>query len=89
MANSNFKIQDLRNELFDTLKKVKSGEMEIHQAQSVCDIASVIIDSARAETEFVKMADAMSGSDFIPIAEKTIQYDVRKLTNGATIKNSR
>lgn len=77
-----FKIQDLRNELFDTLKKVKSGEVDIAQARSVCDIASVIVESARAETEFVRMADAISGSDFIPIAEKPVYHDGKKLING-------
>lgn len=83
-----FKIQDLRNELFDTLKKVKTGEVDITQARSVCDIASVIIESARAETEFVRMADAISGSDFIPIAEKVVYYDGKKLSNGNGAKNS-
>ena len=68
-----FKIQDLRNELFDTLKKVKSGEVEIDKAKSVCDIAAVIIDSARAESEFVKLSDALSGSDFIPIEQKQLK----------------
>lgn len=64
-----FKIQDLRNELFDTLQKVKSGEIDINQARSVCDIAAVIVDSARAETEFVKITDAVSGSEFIPVLD--------------------
>lgn len=67
-----FQIQDLRNELFDTLKKVKSGEVDIAQARSVCDVASVIIESARAETEFIRMTDAISASDFIPIAERQL-----------------
>jgi len=67
-----FQIQDLRNELFDTLKKVKSGEVDISQAKSVCDIAAVIVDSARAETEFVKLNDALSGSDFIPVEQKKL-----------------
>lgn len=70
---ANFKIQDLRNELFDTLKGVKEGKVEIDKARSVCDIAAVIIDSARAETEFVKLSDALSGSDFIPIEQKALK----------------
>lgn len=70
---SNFKIQDLRNELFETLKNVKDGKTDINQAKAVCDIAAVIIDSARAETEFVKLSDALSGSDFIPIEQKQLK----------------
>ena len=78
---TNFKIQDLRNELFDTLKKVKEGQLDLNQARSVCDIAAVIVDSARAETEFVKMTDAISGSDFIPVKEN-VSYDMKKIGNG-------
>ena len=70
-----FKIQDLRNELFDTLKKVKAGEVDIVQARAVCDVASVIIDSARAETEFVKLSDSLGASDFIPTSQKAISLN--------------
>lgn len=83
-----FKIQDLRNELFDTLKKVKAGEVDIAQARSVCDIASVIIDSSRAETEFVRMTDAISGSDFIPIEQKQVAYDLKRSSNGVHSQHS-
>ena len=61
------KIEDLRAELFDTLKKVKEGSLDLDKAKMVCDIGSVIIETARAETEFVKTINAVAGSGFIPI----------------------
>lgn len=56
------KIEDLRNTLFEQLEKVKSADAnelgkEVQRASSMVSIATTIIDSSRAETEFLKMAN--------------------------------
>lgn len=51
-------INDLRATLFETLKAVKSGAMEIDRAKSICDISQTIINTAKAETDFAKATGA-------------------------------
>lgn len=60
-------IEDLRESLFDTLDKVKNSEMNTETASVICEIAKVVIDSARAEIELVRTVGAISGSGFIKI----------------------
>ena len=64
------KIVDLREALFDTLEKVKDGSMPLDRAAQICDISKQIIDSANAETNFIKTINATEGSGFIGIEDK-------------------
>lgn len=61
------KIEDLRNHLFETLEALKDKHepMEIARAKAVAEVAQVIVDSAKAECEFIKLTGA-AGSGFVP-----------------------
>lgn len=61
------KIVDLREALFDTLEKVRNNEMPVDKAKQICEIAQVIINSANAETAFIKTVNATQGSGFMEI----------------------
>jgi hypothetical protein len=61
MSNS---ITDLRTHLFDALKGVKDGSMDIETAKAVSGIAQVIVNSAKVEVDFVK-ASGSKGSGFL------------------------
>lgn len=65
------KIEDLRNHLFATLEALRDEDapMDIERAKAVASVAQVIIDSAKAENEFLKITDATTGSGFIPQAQ--------------------
>lgn len=65
------KIADLREVLFDTLTKVQNNEMPTEKAKQICDIAQVIINSANAETTFIKTINASKGSGFIELEDKS------------------
>lgn len=54
----------LRAALFDTLQKVKSGEMEIDKARAVNEIGKTLLDSARVEVGYLK-ATGQSNSQFL------------------------
>jgi hypothetical protein len=60
------KIEDLRDHLFETLEGLRDKEnpMEIERAKAVADVARVIVDSAKAENDFVKLTGSR-GSGFI------------------------
>ncbi len=60
------KIEDLRNHLFATIEDLRDDEkpMDIERAKAVVAVAQVIVDSAKAENEFIK-ATGSDGSGFI------------------------
>jgi len=47
-------VHDLRAHLFETLKAVKSGAMDLDRARAVNEISKTIIDTARVEVDFIK-----------------------------------
>lgn len=68
------KIEDLRNHLFDQLERLSDDEVmknpiqldkEVTRAAAITQIAEVIIDSARAENEFLDLVGGGSGKFFI------------------------
>lgn len=60
-------IEDLRVHLFDTLEALKDKEkpMDIDRAKAVAEVAGKIIDSAKVEVDYLRVAGGR-GSGFIP-----------------------
>lgn len=71
MANT---IDDLRNHLFDTLTALKDKEhpMDLDRAQTVADVAKVIVESAKVEVNFLKVTGALKSTGFLPEGEKPV-----------------
>ncbi len=59
-------ITTVRQHLLDTLADLRNRDnpMEIERAKAVAQVASVIIDSAKVEVDFIKASGSV-GSDFI------------------------
>lgn len=57
-------ISDLRTELFATIRALrdKHDPMDVARAKEVADVAGRIIDSAKAETEYVRAFGARGAS---------------------------
>lgn len=53
-------ITELREHLFDTLRGLKSGSVDIDKARAVSDVAKTIIDSAKVEVDFMRVAEIQS-----------------------------
>lgn len=62
------KIQDLRDHLFETIEKLKDGEIDLEKARAVADLAQVIVNSAKVEVDFLRAANVKS-SYFFPVDE--------------------
>lgn len=69
------KIEDLRNHIFaqlerlgddEKMKNPLSLEKEIKRAKAISELGTVLIDSAKAETDFLKLGGRVSGTGFIP-----------------------
>ena len=69
------KIEDLRNHLFETLEALKDKDkpMEIDRARAICEVSQTIINTAKAETEHLKVVGGKSASDFIQVEQKPLQ----------------
>ncbi|MCK5134856.1 MAG: hypothetical protein KAR19_03650 [Bacteroidales bacterium] len=62
------KIEDLRNHLFDTIEKLKDGDMELETAKAVTNAAQTIVNSVKVEVDFIKvLGGAGEGTGFIPL----------------------
>jgi len=64
------KITDLRNHLFEAIESLLDPEsnMDVEKAQTVANLAQVIVNSAKVELQFAKMVGG-SGTGFIPLEE--------------------
>ena len=58
-------LNDLRTALFDTLEKVKSGELELEKARAINDIGKTLIDSAKVEVQYLEAIGGAGESTFI------------------------
>ena len=60
------KIEDLRNHLFATIEALLDEDkpMDIDRAKAVADVAQVMINSAKAEVDFMRVTGG-TGSGFI------------------------
>ena len=54
-------ITELRSALFDTLRDLKAGNMDIERAKAINDTAQTIINSAKVEIDHMKIAGGNSG----------------------------
>jgi len=73
------KIEDVRNHLFATLEGLLDADepMDIARAKAVADVAQVIINSAKVESDYLKVINATGGTGFIP-AVRELEDTFRK-----------
>lgn len=78
------KIEDLRNHLFLQLERLNEDdcdlEKEAKRTYQLTNIANAIIDTGRAETEFIKATseDGNDSTGFFPIAKAQRKYFIEK-----------
>jgi len=67
------RVEDLRNHVFEALERLRDAEgtdeirNEIQRSKAVAELAQVGVNSARAETEFLKAVQGSQGSGFVPL----------------------
>jgi hypothetical protein len=64
-------ITALRTHLFDALKGLKDGTVDIEKAKAISGVAQVIINTAKVEVEFARVTGGNVGSEFISINAPT------------------
>lgn len=63
-------INALRSTLFETLQELKEGKMDLDRAKVINDTAQTIINTAKAEVDYMRVTGASSGTEFIPVAAR-------------------
>lgn len=58
-------ISDLRKHLFDAIKGVGDGTMDVDKGKTISDLAKVVVDSAKVEVDFMKLKGDVQGTGFI------------------------
>lgn len=68
------KIEDLRNHLFVTLEGLLDPDkpLDIDRAKAVAEVAQVLVNSAKAEVDHLKVTGSSIGSGFIPDDNKRL-----------------
>lgn len=54
----------MRETLFDAIQDLKNGKMDIDKAKVISDLGQVIVNSAKAEADFIKQSGG-AGSGFV------------------------
>lgn len=65
------RMVDLRNHLFATLEALQDDEkpMELDRAKTIAEVAQVVVNSAKAEVDFMRTAGRITSTDFIPLTD--------------------
>lgn len=73
------KIDDLRNHLFAALEGLADPEkpMELERAKAIADVARVIVDSAKAEVQYLQATGQTTGTGFIALPDATPPRQLR------------
>lgn len=60
-------IEQVRQCLLDTLADLRNKEapMDVDRARAVAQVASVLVDTAKAEVEYIKVAGGKDSSSFL------------------------
>lgn len=76
------KIEDLRNHLFAALEALADHDkpMELDRARAIADVARVIVDSAKAEVQFLSVTGRRDGTGFITLPEPEQSLEARRLS---------
>jgi hypothetical protein len=64
------KIQDLRHHLFECLEMLKDGDLEIDRAKAICEVAQVIVNTAKVEIDFIKATESNKDTGFMRLENK-------------------
>lgn len=61
-------IGELRNALFDTIRDLRKADapMEVDRGRAIAEVAQTVINSVKAETDFLRATGGTKGSGFIP-----------------------
>lgn len=76
-------VNELRDILFDAIRRVKAGTLEIDKAESIRGLSAQVIETAKVEVAYLKATGGVSGTGFIAPA----QPETPSLTTATGVKS--
>lgn len=75
------KIEDLRNHLFATLEALQDADkpMALDRAKVIAEVAQVVINTAKAETDRIEATGKLTGMRFMAIDDDSAGHTARAL----------
>jgi hypothetical protein len=70
-------ISDLREIIFQTMEQLKAGTMDVDRAKQIANLGQVIVNSAVAETRFIK--EKGGGTNFISDNQTIPKEDFKQI----------
>ncbi|WP_396957686.1 hypothetical protein [Nitrosomonas sp.] len=58
-------IEGLRSILFDTIREVKRGEIDLDKAKAIENLSQTIINSAKLEVDLMRVTDTTISTSFL------------------------
>src|SRR5690349_13407086 len=85
------KLEDLRNHLFSALEGLsdKENPMDLARAKTIADVGRVIVDTAKAEVEFMRVVGAKKGTGFVALPEETVMPSAIEPNGGRSYQAGR
>jgi len=70
-------MNDLRNHLFATLEDLRDSDavVDMDRVHMIVQVSQVLVNTAKAENEFLKITERGSGTGFISIPDNTKALD--------------
>jgi len=83
MSGTKNKMEDLRNHLFQALERLNDAaatnemhmDRELDRAKAICQVAQVIVNTAKVEVELVKATDRGRASEFFEPRKVQVPQD--------------
>lgn len=64
--------QRLRNMLFETMKRLQNKQISAEDAKAMAEVGQTIVNSAKAELEFAKLAGKGLPTNYLPRAAQSM-----------------
>ena len=75
--NTGITMTDIRQEAFDAIQKLKSGELDVKTAAEIRNLCGVVIDVAKTQVEFLKAIPESVKAQMNPNEVKAIAGTLR------------
>jgi len=66
IINSGITLVDVRNEAMDTIRKIKSKEIDLDQAKSINNLLNTIVNTAKTQVDFLNALPKSVKDSFTP-----------------------
>lgn len=65
-------IKDVRGTLYEAMRAVRAGTLDVERAKQIADLGRVLVDTAKAEVDYLRVTGESAHTGFVAPAPKLI-----------------